>query len=136
MSFRWITRPTEVLDQSYREYQQDVLNGTQSVCIETALEIETWMKENARWRDRTGEARHTLYAEVQQLSRSIVIAIGHGVSYGFWLETIQSGRFSILRPALDRFAPILFGKVHAVMNNPRSGASYRYNITGGRIRRI
>lgn len=76
------------------------------VAERNAAQIEAWMKANAPWTDRTGQARATLRAEVLDVTgRAAVILLRHGVSYGIYLETIQGGTYAIITPALDHFAP-------------------------------
>lgn len=136
MTFRWRVNPERVLADAYEEFKSETVAMVHGISWETATEIENWMKQTAAWRDRTGDARATLFAEVQQLARYTAIVIGHGVPYGFWLETVKQGRYSILRPALDKYAPILFNRIQAILDHPRTGDRYRYNISGGRIRRL
>lgn len=77
-------------------------------------EIEAWMKEHAPWADRTGAAREGLGVEVERDTGEVSITVFHTVDYGIWLETIESGRFAILEPTLQYWAPIVFDDVGAV----------------------
>jgi hypothetical protein len=61
-------------------------------------------KSNAPWADRTGAAREGLEVEVSKEGGDIVITLGHSVEYGIWLELIQSGRFAIIMPTLEKYA--------------------------------
>ena len=79
-------------------------------------EIETWMKTNARWIDRTGNARQSLYAEVTRLTDSVLLAFDHGMDYGFYLELSHAGRYAIIAPALDEFAPRIWRDVKALLS--------------------
>jgi hypothetical protein len=63
------------------------------------------MKQNAVWTDRTSNARQTLWAEAFDFSDVVVLAFGHGVSYGTFLELANQGRYAIITPAIDYFAP-------------------------------
>lgn len=66
------------------------------------IRAEAYMKENAPWTDRTGNARNTLHAEAfhePPVQHGIVCA--HGMPYGFWLEVIQEGRFEIINPTIE-----------------------------------
>lgn len=79
------------------------------VAERNAKQIEAWMRANAPWTDRTGDARRELRAEVLDVTGgAAVILLRHGVDYGVYLETIQSGRFAIITPALDHFAPMIW----------------------------
>jgi hypothetical protein len=61
-------------------------------------------KANAPWADRTGAARDGLDVEVESGDGSVTVTLMHTVDYGIWLETIQSGRFAIIMPTLEKYA--------------------------------
>lgn len=60
-------------------------------------------RANAPWADRTGAARDGLEVDVSD-EGEIVVTLMHTVDYGIWLETIQSGRFAIIMPTLEKYA--------------------------------
>jgi hypothetical protein len=62
-------------------------------------------KENAPWTDNTGAAREELDATVERDGDVFVVTLSHGVDYGQWLETIQSGQYAIIMPTIERWAP-------------------------------
>lgn len=70
----------------------------------SATELETIMKTGAPWADRTGQARSTLSATVENDAGIVSIILAHGVEWGKWLELIQNGRFAIVGPTLERHA--------------------------------
>lgn len=80
------------------------------VAERNAKAIEAWMKANAPWTDRTGQARATLRAEVLEATgKGALILLRHGVDYGgLYLETMQAGRFAIIGLAIDHWAPIIW----------------------------
>jgi hypothetical protein len=61
-------------------------------------------KTNAPWNDRTGDARAGLEVEVSDEGGDVVVTLMHTMEYGEWLETIQSGRFAIIMPTLEKYA--------------------------------
>jgi hypothetical protein len=73
------------------------------------------MKENAPWTDRTSNARQTLWAEVFAMSDVVVLAFGHGMDYGTFLELANQGRFAIITPALDVFGPQIWNDAKALV---------------------
>jgi hypothetical protein len=77
--------------------EEDVLN--------TAIKALAFAKEQASWTDRTGNARAELDTEVYWDGQTIVWELYHGVEYGKWLETIYSGKFAVIMPTLELFAP-------------------------------
>lgn len=81
-----------------------VIAEVETHAVELGVRILEYAKQNAPWEDRTGDARRLLDVDVQQDGDNIVIQLYHQVDYGLWLEVIQSGRFAIIMPTLERFA--------------------------------
>ena len=80
-------------------------------------QIANWMKDNAGWTDRTGNARQALWAEAQAFIKGAAIKFGHGVPYGKYLEVIGSGQYAIIAPALDYFAPKIWADIEALFGS-------------------
>lgn len=59
-----------------------------------------WAKTNARWVDRTSNARNSLWAKAERARPNYRIHVGHGVPYGLWLEIRFSGRYAIIEPTI------------------------------------
>lgn len=59
-----------------------------------------YAKLNAKWTDRTGNARQGLRVfPIHETGRSTIV-VAHGVPYGIWLEVRFSGRYAIIGPTL------------------------------------
>ena len=58
-----------------------------------ANEFEKYMKANAPWTDRTGNARRGLKAQATQSRKAFV--------YGVYLEYAMGRRFAIIQPTID-----------------------------------
>lgn len=125
MPFRWIRDPRTVLPQVFNDLKTSWDSRINRAVNELAMEIEAWMKQNAPWKDITGAARASLYAEVKHAafaSTTIMIGYGPDIDYAYWLETIQFGRYSIIGPAMDHFGERFFLKMQeAILANPRTG---------------
>lgn len=78
-----------------------------------AIEVETAAKTNAPWQDITGEARENLSVELGAEGKTIVLTLMHGVDYGYWLETIQSGYYAIIMPTLEEYSSQIMQTVGA-----------------------
>ena len=61
--------------------------------------ITAWMKANARWQDRTGAARRSLYAKAQ--GYSMRVGYGRSIYYSKYLEA--NPRYAILGDTADRW---------------------------------
>lgn len=60
---------------------------------------ESYMRTNAPWTDQTTNARNGLFSKADRDHDSHSLLLSHGVSYGIFLETMQSGRYGIIVPA-------------------------------------
>ena len=68
-----------------------------------AKKMENWAKTNAKWVDRTGNARQGITGEADWISDAkIQIALSYSVHYGIWLELAMERRFSILEDAIEQ----------------------------------
>jgi hypothetical protein len=74
-----------------------------------ADEIEKYAKDNAPWTDRTGNARSGLHTthDSSRTTGKFIINLGYSVDYGFFLETYDGGKFAIVGPTMQHFAPDL-----------------------------
>jgi hypothetical protein len=76
-----------------------------------APEVENWMKSNAPWTDRTGNARNGLAARAYQDKDGHGIILYHQVPYGIWLEIRFNGEYAIIGPALQYWGPLVMSGV-------------------------
>lgn len=94
--------------------------------------VETYMKANRPWTDRTGDARRGLWSKAWRDGKVFVLAMGHGVHYGIWLEHMQNGRFAIVIPTRSVFAPrlpgIVWGEIDLELRG--RGSKFRHRSTG------
>lgn len=76
-----------------------------------------WLKENAPWTDRTGNARSGLRTETEHKAKEYhIIHMFYSVPYGIWLEVRHSGKYAVIIPALLDQGPKLmktFNKLFA-----------------------
>lgn len=72
-----------------------------------ASQAVPWMKTNANWTDRTGNARQTLsahtvhYGSAGRDGSTHEIHLYGGVPYQIWLEVRWSGRYAVIRRAVQ-----------------------------------
>lgn len=97
----WTAAPEQVFGDLARDYANQVRAAIERLLLWLAPQIEGWMKGNAPWEDRTGNARQALYTLVARDGSTYVLVMDHGVQYGYWLEVIQGGRYAIVAPAMD-----------------------------------
>jgi hypothetical protein len=69
---------------------------------------EAYARSNAKWTDRTGNARNGLKAQHDKVPMvSHTLTVFHSMPYGIWLEVRWSGRYAIIGPTLVNIAPQL-----------------------------
>lgn len=73
--------------------------------LDTAVDALEYAKANASWADRTGDAREGLDVDVSWQGKVIVWEMFHTVDYGLYLETRWNGKYAIIMPTLEMFAP-------------------------------
>lgn len=109
---RWQVHPATAWPALAVSYRARIEAGIVAIAQRWAPEIENYMKTQAPWTDRTGNARQGLHTEVNHVVGSMVeIVLSHGVSYGIWLEIRHAGAYAIVNPALDHFAPRVWADV-------------------------
>lgn len=82
-----------------------------------ASEIESKMKQNRPWADRTGMAKATLTAKVSQPSENVVrITLSHGVNYGIWLELANEKNYAIIAPTVNEEGPRIVTDLNDLMS--------------------
>lgn len=110
--FVWEIPPQTAWPALAQAYVAAIERGVAAIAQRYAAEVEAWMKDNAPWTDRTGNARQALYTEVNQVAGTMVeLILAHGVEYGLWLEIRHAGRWAIVNPALDHFGPRMWADV-------------------------
>lgn len=115
MPFTWQRRPTDVFPALTQAYANAIHAAIVQLAERYAVEIEAWLKENAPWIDRTGNARQTLYSEALDFVDVVVIVMSHGVTYGVFLELAHGGSYAVITPALDHFIPRIWRDVRALL---------------------
>lgn len=59
-----------------------------------------WLKQNARWTDRTSAARTGLNTISFNFGNRHELVMSYSVYYGIWLEVANSGKWAIITPAM------------------------------------
>lgn len=117
MGFEWTTKPPqELFSEGVIAYDNAIKQALLELAESFAPRIEAWMKENAPWTDRTGNARQSLHTEVIALVNEISIWLFGGVDYQIFLELKNAGRYAIIGPALDYWAQQVWDAVRVLMS--------------------
>ena len=82
-----------------------------------ASELQSKMKLNRPWTDRTGMAKMMLNAKVSQPSPTLVrITLSHGVDYGMWLELAHEKNYAIIAPTVRDEGPRIIDDLDNLMS--------------------
>lgn len=76
---------------------------------------EAYMKDNAPWQDRTGNARAGLRSVPEHTANQSVINIMHSMPYGIWLEVRWAGKYGIIINTLREQGQGLMDDLQALM---------------------
>lgn len=89
------------LDHNLKNFDTRARRAIKATLDYQAAKSETWMRTNARWTDRTTNARNGLFATVDTTigHDTWLLVLSHSVSYGIWLEVSNNGKYAIVRPA-------------------------------------
>jgi hypothetical protein len=98
-------RSTKQLGENIRTGPAKVHKAAVITAHRMAPEVESYMKTNAPWTDRTGNARNGLAARAYESGDEVGIVLYHQVSYGIWLEVRWSGKYAIINPTIDVMGP-------------------------------
>jgi hypothetical protein len=108
----WSHPPQRAFAELSASYAAAIERGIVGIANRYAPEIETWMKANAPWTDRTGNARQALYTDVNHVVREMVeLIMAGGVEYQIYLELKNAGAYAIINPAIDHFGPLIWQDV-------------------------
>lgn len=100
-------RGREEVKAGMRRYGADVRRAKHSLALSWVSTLESYAKSNARWDDRTGNARQALYVSVHSSDDTTAIYLSHGVDYGVYLELLHQGRFAVILATLEaHYKPI------------------------------
>lgn len=118
MTLEWDSLP----EDAWGDLTQVIVDAIEAdivAYIESLLDpIETWLKQNHPWQNRTGAAEAGLYTDIEHVVReSVTLLMSHGpaIDYAVFLEHARRGRYSVLRPALDAWAAEIFQGVYQIV---------------------
>lgn len=82
-----------------------------------ASELQSKMKLNRPWTDRTNMAKTTLNAKVSQPNKDTIrITLAHGVDYGIWLELAHGKNYAIIAPTVREEGPRIISDLNNLVS--------------------
>jgi len=132
VTFRWVKTPSSLAKQVHI-YGKRVLAAVHAVAVYVGQKMQNEGRSNAPWQDRTGNARSGLFfavdgfglgtvvgqvrpaaletntdaATISGDKDTLLIAFGHTVYYGKYLELDHGGRYAIVMSTMQRNLPVL-----------------------------
>lgn len=95
--------------------------GIISIVDRHAPEVESFMKQKARWQDQTGAARSGLRAQsFHEPSRHTIVAY-HTVLYGPYLEVNYNGRYAIINLTIEEMGRDVMEKLRNMLGHLNVG---------------
>ena len=73
-----------------------------------SADLESYMKQNRPWHDRTGQARQRLRGYPQKYDTGVRINLEHGVDYGIYLEYSFMRCYAIIEPTIRKHGKKVF----------------------------
>lgn len=116
VSIKWV-KPIPELQAAYRQHGQKVMVAVKAVADYIATRCQEVMRRDAKWTDRTGNARNGLFSIAEMAANDMVtiyLSHGHTIDYGIYLETIRGGAYAIIMPVMQRYYPQLMKMLHAL----------------------
>ena len=108
-------RESRKLGKNLREGPKKVRDAATIIAYRMSPEVESYMKVNASWIDRTGNARIGLAARPFIEGDSIGIVLYHQVPYGIYLEVRFAGRYAIIQPTIDVMGPRVMAQYQGLL---------------------
>lgn len=85
-----------------------------------APRVEAAAKQNAKWTDRTTNARNGLISRAGTSGKNrVYLVLAHQVPYGIYLETRWSGKYAIVMPTLNTFGPKIMNTIEGLIKEYR-----------------
>lgn len=101
-----------------QQVEDKLFEALRIVSHSAAKEMEAWAKANAKWTDRTGNARQKLTGDAYWANSKVLeTVIAHQMDYGVWLELAHAKKYAILDKALREKAPELFEQYRKLVND-------------------
>lgn len=100
------------------QVQDRLFEALRIVSHSAAKEMEAWAKANAKWTDRTGNARQKLTGDAYWANPKVLeTVLAHQMDYGVWLELAHNKKYAILDQAMKKKAPELFAQYRKLVKD-------------------
>jgi hypothetical protein len=131
--FKWVIAPSQQLIPNIKDYGKKMLVAVQAVANYWGQLVQDDARQDARWEDRTGNARSGLFFAVDGFglgtitgtvtveaeaggdgvtvesgdANTLIITLGHTMFYGKFLELSNGGRYAVIMSTMEKNLPTL-----------------------------
>ena len=88
---------------------------TNRIMEQQAQRVQDYMRQNAPWNDRTGNARGGLKCEAEGDADGFRLYLMHTVDYGIWLEVRWGGKYAIIEPTVEAMGPAVMSALDGLL---------------------
>lgn len=117
---RWDAEPQTAIPAMIDHFEGSLHQWLIALALTYAPQVEAWMKHNASWTDRTGNARQSLQTQVYESpDRSQVVLelrYGNSIFYHVFLELNNAGRYAIITPTVDYWTPLIMNDIRGALS--------------------
>lgn len=105
----------DALADSIKTHDRTVKRYIASQFIRAEDDAVRYMKTNAPWTDRSGNARAGLHAKASPVNggEAFELLVAHSMFYGIFLESRFSGKYAILMPTINHIGQLLISRIEA-----------------------
>lgn len=107
------------LRKNARNFDRNVRNNVAVLADRHAAITTGWLKQNARWTDRTGAARSGIFAVANHGKEFEEIFMAYSVNYGIWLEIANDRKYAIITPAMRIMGKELMDSLQYLLDRMR-----------------
>lgn len=122
MEFKFDDRSVAEVTANIKKFDEKMRAGLLLITKQVARKMEEWAKNNAKWTDRTGNARKGLTADANWDNYiELVVRMSHKVDYGVWLELAHERKYAILQPAIEKYKDEFIKEWEKIINGVNVG---------------
>ena len=111
---------TSSFDNGTERLQSKLIAAIGMYASTKSRELESQMKTNRPWTDRTGMAKARLNSQVSQpASDRFRITLAHCVEYGLWLELAHNKNYAIIGPTIRQESPKILSDMKGLMEKTK-----------------
>lgn len=105
------------IKRNIKDFDEKMRSGLLIITKQVASQMEEWAKNNAKWKDQTGNARRGLTASADWENYiELVVKMSHKMDYGTMLELAHERKYAILRPAIEKYKDEFISEWEKIIN--------------------